>query len=70
MLKSKDNYLKIENYTLSIISIPVVYFCFWFILDIGFEFGGYLLNICFAVLYVIAVLKVFLLKKNEENPTA
>jgi hypothetical protein len=72
MLKSKDNYLKIENYTLSIISIPVVYISFWFILDFGFgfEFGGYLLNICFAVLYVIAVLKVFLLKKNEENPTA
>ena len=72
MLKSKDNYLKIENYILSIITIPVVYFCFWFILDFifEFEFGGYLLNICFAVLYVIAVLKVFLLKKNEENPTA
>jgi hypothetical protein len=72
MLKSKDNYLKIENYILSIITIPVVYFFFGCILDFGFgfEFGGYLLNICFAVLYVIAVLKVFLLKKNEENPTA
>jgi len=70
MLKSKDNYLKIENYILSIITIPVVYFFFLFILDFGFgfEFGGYLLNICFVVLYVIAVLKVFLLKKNEENP--
>jgi hypothetical protein len=72
MLKSKDNYLKIENYILSIITIPVVYFSFGSILDFGFgfEFGGCLLNICFAVLYVIAVLKVFLLKKNEENPTA
>ena len=72
MLKSKDNYLKIENYILSIITIPVVYFFFLFILDFGFgfEFGGYLLNICFAVLYVIAVLKVFLLKKNEKNPSA
>ena len=28
MLKSKDNYLKIENYILSIIAIPVVYFFF------------------------------------------
>lgn len=65
MLKSKDNYLKIENYTLSIISIPVVFY--FFVLQ--FEFGGYLLNICFAVLYVIAVRKVFLLKKIEKNPT-
>ena len=65
-IKSKINYLKIENCILSIISIPVVFY--FFVLQ--FEFGGYLLNICFAVLYVIAVLKVFLLKKNEENPTA
>ena len=70
MLKSKDNYLKIENYTLSIISIPVVFFFFLIFLEVGFNLAGYLLNICFAVLYVIAVLKVFLLKKNEENPTA
>ena len=70
MLKSKDNYLKIENYTLSIISIPVVFYFFGFLLDFDFEFGGYLLNICFAILYVIAVLKVFLLKKIEENPAA
>ena len=67
MLKSKDNYLKIENYILSIITIPVA---FYIVLLLDCEFGGYLLNICFAVLYVIAVLKVFLLKKNEENPTA
>ena len=66
LFMTKDNYIKIENYTLSIISIPVVFY--FFVLQ--FEFGGYLLNICFAVLYVIAVLKVFLLKKNEENPTA
>jgi len=62
MLKSKDNYLKIENYILSIITIPVA---FYIVLLLDCEFGGYLLNICFAVLYVIAVRKVFLLKKNE-----
>jgi len=67
IVKAKDNYLKLENYILSIIAIPVVSYFFWLL---QFEFGGYLLNICFAVLYVIAVLKVFLLKKNEENPTA
>jgi len=61
LVKSKDNYLKIENYILSIISIPVVYFFFVFLFEV--EFGGYLLNICFAVLYVIAILKVFLLNK-------
>jgi len=66
MLKSKDNYLKIENYILSIITIPVVYFSIWFILNsgFGFEFGSYLLNICFAVLYVIAVFKVFSQKEG------
>ncbi len=68
IVKSKDNYQKIENYIVSIITIPVAYF-FVFLFFV-FEFGGYLLNICFAVLYVIAVLKVFLLKKIEENPTA
>jgi len=66
MLKSKDNYLKIENYILSIITIPAVVYFIFSINEL--EFGGYLLNICFVVLYVIAVLKVFLLKKNEENP--
>jgi hypothetical protein len=68
MLKSKDNYLKIENYTLSIISIPVVFYFVFSLFE--FEFGGYLLNICFAVLYVIAVLKVFLLKTFKENPAS
>lgn len=67
IVKSKDNYQKIENFIVSIITIPVAYFFFGLL---EFEFGGYLLNICFAVLYVIAVLKVFLLKKIEENPTA
>lgn len=71
MLKSKDNYLKIENYILSITTIPVVYFFFWVNLNLGigfgFEFGGYLLNICFAVLYVIAVLKVFLVEEIKES---
>lgn len=67
MLKSKDNYLKIENYILSIITIPILCYS---VLLLDCEFGGYLLNICFAVLYVIAVRKVFLLKKNEDNSTA
>jgi hypothetical protein len=67
MLKSKDNYLKIENYTLSIISIPVVFYFFLFFLQVGFNLAGYLLNICFAVLYVIAILKVFLLKKMRKT---
>jgi len=62
----KENHMKIENMVVAIIAIPVVYF---FIGFVGFDYGGYILNICFAGLYVIAVLKVFLLKKNEENPT-
>jgi hypothetical protein len=64
IVKSKDNYLKIENYILSIITLPVAFY-FFGILE--FEFGGYLLNISFAVLYVIAVLKVFLLKKMRKT---
>jgi hypothetical protein len=66
IIKSKDNYLKIENYILSIITLPVALY-FFSILE--FEFGGCLLNICFAVLYVIAVLKVFLVEEIEESPT-
>ncbi|MCD4724971.1 MAG: hypothetical protein K8R63_09010 [Bacteroidales bacterium] len=67
LFMTKDNYIKIENYILAIITIPVAYYFFGFL---EFDFGGYLLNICFAVLYVIAILKVFPLKKIEENPTA
>ncbi|MEN8225055.1 MAG: hypothetical protein ABFS05_06800 [Bacteroidota bacterium] len=65
LIKLKDKYLEIENYILSIISIPVVYFFPFSLFE--FEFGGYLLSICFSVLYVIAVLKVFLLKDIEES---
>ena len=67
LFMTKDNYIKIENYILAIITIPVAFYFFGFL---EFEFGGYILNICFAVLYVIAVLKVFLLKKIEENPAS
>lgn len=63
-IKSKDNYLKIENYILSIIAIPVVSYSIWIT---EFEFGGYLLNISFIVLYVTAVLKVFMLNNIEET---
>ena len=64
IIKSKDNYLRIENFILSIITIPVA---FYFFSILEFEFGGYLLNISFTVLYVIAVLKVFMINNIEET---
>ncbi|MEN8251602.1 MAG: hypothetical protein ABFS32_21950 [Bacteroidota bacterium] len=70
IIKSKDNYLKIENCILSIITIPVVYFFLIGIIEFDFEFGAYLLNISFAVLYIIAVLKVFILKDVEDRSTS
>lgn len=64
IIKSKDDYFKIENFIISIIAIPVVSHC---ILITVFEFGGYLLNISFAALYLLAVLKVFMFNKMEET---
>lgn len=64
IIKSKDNYLKIENCILSIITLPVA-LCFFSFFEL--EFGGYLLNISFIVLYVTAVLKVFMLNSIEET---
>lgn len=59
----KKNHIKIENILVAIIAIPTVYFSTGFF---ELDYGGYILSICFAVLYVIAVLKVFLIKNTGE----
>ncbi len=64
IIKSKDNYLKIKNYIIAIITIPVVSYSIWIT---EFEFGGFLLNISFIVLYTIAILKVLKISNIEKT---
>ena len=64
ILINKDNQMKVENIVVAIIAIPAVYFSTGFV---ELDYGGYILSICFAALYVIAVLKVFLIKEIEES---
>ena len=65
ILLIKESHIKIENIIISIITIPAITYSIAFLFE--FDFGGYILNVCFIILYVTALLKISMANKAGEQ---
>ena len=71
LLNLKYNILKsdlLKNIMLATMTLPFIFFLLVSIVDYGFSYGGYIINIAFLSLYVIAlnnIYKNYKLKKNN-----
>lgn len=65
ILVIKEIHIKLDNITIAIITLPVTFHMFEFLFDL--DYGGFLLNACFIILYLIALLKLLIHNKLKDT---